>query len=380
MSNFQTEHTSLPSIQDVHIQPGQPILIRSSLNISEGSYERIIQSARTINLCTQKGARVTVIGHRSAGDMADISKALARYVPHTYIPYITEKEAQHAREQLENGEVLLLQNLRNDPRETCNDPYFAKELIHNATLFVYDGFDVSHREHASTSAIFSATPHICFGMCFVDEVRNLSTLFTKTHPSLAIVGGAKIQTKLPLLKKLLNEYDIVAVGGVLANTLLQAKGEGVGDSVTEEIAEDISGVLAHPSLMLPNRILVHTPTGEEYREQIHVTQGESIRDVFLDKTIASALHTRDTASTQFNQVMWNGPLGDSTNGYTKGSATLAQFLATQQGVIVGGGDVLTTIPEDVQKKYAFVSTGGGSMVHYLTHHTVPVLEAYAKAF
>ena len=372
---------TLPSIEEANIKKGDHILIRSSLNITKGSQERVAQSAKTIQYCKNKLARVTVIAHRGEGTMEEISDVLKHYVSHTYIPDIIGLDAQNARDNLKDGEVLLLENVRKDVREKQNDMQFAKELLHNASLFVYDGFEVGHRNHASTSAILSCAPQIYFGISFIEEVKHLKHLFTKKYPSLAILGGAKIETKIPLLRSVLKTYDIVAVGGVLANTLLKAKGVDIGDSLVEETSDNLVDIVKHPSLLLPKRACIKTPTKNEYREVIDLKKGESIRDVYIEKEIESALEMldMDTSSKKhknFRQVIWNGPLGDSSNGFKEGSEKLASFLSKQEGVVVGGGDVLSSIPDKTKKTYSFISTGGGSFLHYLTHQTLPVIEQY----
>ena len=359
----------------IKIQEGQRVLVRASLNAPDTpeDNERLRQSARTIRYCLERGARVTIIGHKGdAGDsLASIHTRLLRYVPHSFVRDVVGKEAMYARDRCRPGEAVLLENTRCDRREQQNDHGYARELLYNAEMVIFDAFPAAHRSHASTNALLTLAPTVCTGLRFDEEIQALKAVYEPPSTSLAVLGGAKLHTKIPLLKNLLTIYDYVAVSGILANTILRMRNVEIGTSVTEEVS-DISGideVTTHRNIILPETAVVQRSGGVRTTTTDDIKKDECIKDVYLAETVSNTVGTPIC-------VVWNGPLGDSTQGFTDGTVRFADYLTTLPNArkVVGGGDTLSCLNDEVRKQFTFVSTGGGAMLHYLTHHTLPVLE------
>ena len=233
---------TLPALHTMDIPYGHRVLLRSSLNvpIHNGAVTgvfRLREAARTVMFLRQRGARVTVIGHlgREGKTIAPVHKKLNEMMPIAFLPKLTGEEVYASRKRLQPGDALLLENTRSDPREEENDLLFAEELAAQADLFVFDDFAAAHRSHASTVGLIAQLPS-CVGIRFYEEMTGLLRITERlVPPALAIVGGAKCETKLPLLENLAKTYDTVFVAGVAANTILRQRGYDVGKSVTEDV-------------------------------------------------------------------------------------------------------------------------------------------------
>lgn len=271
---------------------------------------RIKCSLPTLAYLQSAGAKVIIATHLEPDDAS--VEILKKYVP-------------------EGAE--LLPNLRNDPREKANDLKFAEELASRADMFVNEAFSVSHREHASIVRVPKLLPSFV-GFQFEKEVEELSKAFHPEHPFLIILGGAKFETKLPLVSKFLNIADEIFIAGAMA----------------VKVPED-----------LVNNPKVSLPLGD-------------IAALDADDANVKMLETKIGQSTF---ILWNGPLGKYEAGYKKGTLVLARALAESgKQVVVGGADTLAVIKElDIYDKFAFVSTGGGAMLDFLATGTLPGIEA-----
>lgn len=356
------------------ITEGQSVLIRASLNAptEPEDDERLRQSARTIQYCLKKKARVTIIGHQGDGteSLSSIHTRLLRYVPHTFVHNIVGKEAVHARKKCKNGEAVLLENTRSDKREEQNDQTYASELLDTAEIVVFDAFSVAHRTHASTNTLLTQAPVVCIGLRFKEEIEALKTMLEPSTGALVVIGGAKLATKVPLLQSLLKTYSNVAVGGVLANTLFALRGFEVGISTVENM-EGVSGIedlINNNKIILPEQVVVSKKGEQRITTPDDIGRDESIQDVYIVETLSSVCGTPTS-------IVWNGPLGNSTQGFVGGSAEMGDYLASLPDTpcIVGGGDTLSCLEDDIKNQLSFISTGGGAMLHYLTHSTLPVL-------
>jgi 3-phosphoglycerate kinase len=221
---------------------------------------------------------------------------------------------------------------------------------------------VSHRDHASVSAITEFIPSYA-GYQFEEEIKHLSTAFNPEHPFLFILGGAKFETKLPLLEKFINSADKIFVGGALANNFFKEMGQDIGDSLVSPENYDLQRFLNTKKIILPIDSLI---------------KDKKIMDAST-KTVELLRQEIDKAK----YILWNGPLGAYESGYRASTLQLAEILAdaTSKGVktIVGGGDTLATIAElKLENGFTFVSTGGGAMLDYLAKGTLPGIEALER--
>jgi phosphoglycerate kinase len=273
---------------------------------------RIKATLPTIKYLEDAGAKVIIATHLEPGSAS--VEPLRKYVP-------------------EGAE--LLENLRANPGEKNNDDDLARFLAAKADIFVNEAFSASHREHASIVGIPKFLPSFA-GLRFIEEVRELSKAFNPSHPFLLILGGAKLNTKLPLVERFLNIADQIFIGGTLA----------------PEAADMPLG--KNPKVFLPHGDITALDVDEETIEDLKSKIGNS----------------------EF--VVWNGPLGKyEDEEYQRGTKELARILSESgKEVIVGGGDTLAAIQElDVYDKFSFVSTGGGAMLDFLATGTLPGIEA-----
>lgn len=351
--NFKT-------IRDCEGLRGKRVFLAIDLNmpIQDGKVVddyRIIRSKKTLDFLADSGARTLLVSHRT--DKNESLTPVYQYLKKSYsIAFAkTIEETKSALEKAEDGSLVLLENIRQFAGEEENDKVFAKKLTGLAEVYVNEAFSASHRTHASIVGVPRFLPHYA-GFLFEEEVLNLSKAFSPVHPFLFILGGAKTETKLPLLKKFFALADTVFVGGVLANDVFKARGEPVGSSSVSATAFP-SALLHHPKLRVPQDVM---------------RSGDRIVDAG-EKTVADIRASARAAKL----VVWNGPLGEYERGFTAGTEGVARALAESGAeTIVGGGDTLAAIARlGILKKFSFVSTGGGAMLEFLATGTLPGIEA-----
>ncbi len=359
---------------------GKHILVRAEFNEPMGGSVvrddfRLRKATTTISYLRENGARVIVcahIGHDNPTEtLAPISQKLKPVLPHTFVRDIIGPQAQMAVDSMIPGDVLLLENLRQHPGEVANDTTFAKSLARFADIYVNDAFSVSHREHASIVGVPQYLPSYA-GILMCDEFDNLSRALTPEHPAVVVVGGAKFETKEPLLKKLLEVYDHVFVGGAIANDLLKARGFPVGRS---RISTGVpsSFVMNHPRLMIPSDVTVERIDGQSRVVKVaDVRSDDKIVDIGPDSFAELA---RIIRSAKF--VLWNGPTGLYEDGYSEWTEAVAQAIAGSSAhTVVGGGDTIATIAAlGIDDKFTFLSTAGGALLEFLMKGTLPGIEA-----
>lgn len=365
------------SIEECTDLKGARVLLRASLNapivngiVSDGI--RINRALRTINFLIAKGARIVLASHMSdsAGSLFPVYEYLKEKVSLTFVNDIVGSIAQDAVGSLKDGEIVLLENLRRNAGDKTNDPAFAKSLASLADIFVNDDFPVSHRSHASVVGVAELLPAYA-GLQFLDEVAGLTPALTPNSPSLAMVGGAKLATKVALIETLLKKYDFVFVGGAIANDFFKAKGYEIGISLVSE-NDTAKVMLGNSKIILPEFVTVEGPNGRRDILASEVGKDEAILDIA--PTSIQALQSIINAS---RSILWNGPMGNFEKGFTAGTDALATAIAGSTAKsIVGGGDTLSSIQNlGLMDKFTFVSTAGGAMLDFLANGTLPGIEA-----
>lgn len=354
----------MKNIKDVSVLKGIKVLVRLDFNvpIQKGLIVddfRIRKSLPLIKYLIEKGAKLILISHIETKDNPTL-EPIAKYLNKLGIKCHFEKNYKKALNAKED--IILLENLREYEGEKKNDKKFAKELASLADIYVNEAFPVSHREHASVCAITEFLPSYA-GIQFAEEVRHLSSAFNPEHPFLFVLGGAKFETKLPLLQKFIGIADKIFVGGALANNFFKEQGKDIGDSMVSPENFDLDKLFNTGKILLPIDSL---------------KKGNAIMDAGM-KTVELLKTEIDKAK----YVLWNGPLGAYETGYRASTLELAQILAdaTENSVktIVGGGDTIATISElKLEDKFTFVSTGGGAMLDYLAKGTLPGIEALER--
>src|SRR3989338_6914834 len=233
---------TLPSITECTALQGKRVLLRLDLNVPLEGGEvrndyRLLRSLPTVNLLRNAGARVILLAHMGTGKTGDtlapVARRLNQEFPVTFLDRLMSPENARIIDAMQNGDVVLLENLRHNTGEEANDPEFARYLASFGDLYVNDAFSVSHRAHASIVGIPAHLPSYA-GLLLAEEVERLAVAFSPERPFLFILGGAKISTKMPLLKKFLETADHVFVGGTIANNFLKAAGHEIGRSVHDE--------------------------------------------------------------------------------------------------------------------------------------------------
>lgn len=362
---------------------GRTVLLRSGFNVPLDDANQVTDDLRirralaSIRFLKQAKARTVILGHIGRDPeetLLPVVKRLQRDIPEAHFiagsPIGTD--AKIAVKTMQDGDIIVLENVRSDVREGKGDMSYATELASLGTLYVGDAFPDSHRAHASITGIPSLIQH-CMGIALADEVRHLTSALTPHHPSLAIVAGAKFETKEPLIRTLIAKYSDVFVGGALANDLLKARGYAVGASVISDgtVPDDVRD---NPHVLAPLDVMV-VRAGSALPTALSEVQPE---DVIVDiGPLTIAMLKTKVSAAQF--VIWNGPLGWYEKGYTKGSRALAQCIAeTKTQSIIGGGDTVAAIetPEfNPEQVFTFVSAGGGAMLEFMLEGHLPGIDA-----
>jgi phosphoglycerate kinase len=312
------------------------------------------------------------LGRKPEDSLAPVYEALRELLPSAhFVPDLIGDGAKKAIEELADGDVLLLENVRSNPGETENDPAFADALAHLADFYVDDAFGATHRAHASIAGVPARIPGFA-GLLLDRELTELSSGLTPTQPSLFILGGAKFETKLPLLEATLPRYDTIFIGGALANDFLKAEGFVVGKSLVSEGTEKVAELLATGKIMLPVDVVVEGPDGVVTKRADHVGADDKIVDVGPETVTELGVKIAHAKT-----ILWNGPLGLYEGGYTESTKSVAQLVSDAPAhSLIGGGDTVACIRElNLADKFSFLSTGGGAMLDYLVDGTLPGVEA-----
>ncbi len=373
----------LPTIEDAGDIAGKYVLLRLDLNtpIDMGKVAdpyRIDQVIPTIDMLRLKKAKIIILAHTEAKDntsLLPIHDYLNGFVKTEFAKDLFSPATIKLVADMEEGDVLMLENLRLDPGEKANDPEFAKKLAAYGDLYVNDAFSVSHRKHASLVGVPKLLPSY-FGPHFIKEVENLSKAFTPSHPFLFILGGAKFDTKLPLIQKYLDKADHVVIAGALANNVYKTRGYETGTSLVSEGEFGIEEMLRNPKFIVPCDVTVKKSDGSLSLKNVNaIAPDEYVGDVGPE-TISRIEELVKGAAL----IVWNGPLGNYEEGFFDKTEQLAQIIADSKATtIVGGGDTLASIEKlGLMDKFTFVSTAGGAMLDFLVNETLPAIEALTK--
>ena len=381
---------------------GKRVLVRADLNVpvADGKVTdatRIERQAPTIRELAEKGAKVIVLSHfdRPKGKVVPsmslkvlvepLSKAVGRNV--AFADDCIGPKAEQAVAALKDGEVLLLENTRFHKGEEDNDPAMAKQLAALGDIFVNDAFSAAHRAHASTEGVARLLPNAA-GRSMQAELEHLQkALGNPERPLMAVVGGAKVSTKIALLENLVKRVETLVIGGAMANTFLAAEGLNIGKSLYEPDHLETARKVIHMAneagavILLPTDVVVakEFKQGAAHRT-VPVSQigaDEMALDVGPDsiKAFENRLLTTRT-------LVWNGPFGAfETAPFDKGTVAAAQKVAklTREGQLLsvaGGGDTVAALAHaGVEDDFTYVSTAGGAFLEWLEGKTLPGVEA-----
>ncbi|HKU64938.1 MAG TPA: phosphoglycerate kinase [Rhizomicrobium sp.] len=389
------------TLDDLNVK-AKRVLVRADLNVpvSGGKVTdatRIARQAPTIRELAEAGARVIVLSHfdRPKGKVVPsmslkilqtpLSEAVGRQI--AFAEDCIGPGAQAAAAALKDGDVLLLENTRFHKGEEDNDPAMAKQLAALGDIFVNDAFSAAHRAHASTEGVARLLPNAA-GRSMQAELTHLQkALGNPERPLLAVVGGAKVSTKIALLENLVTRVETLVIGGAMANTFLAAQGIGVGKSLYEPDHLETARKVIHMAnesgavILLPSDLVVakEFKAGATHRTAAagDIGPDEMALDVGPDsiKAFENRLLTTRT-------LVWNGPFGAfETPPFDRGTVAAAQIVAaaTRAGSLLsvaGGGDTVAALAHaGVEQDFTYVSTAGGAFLEWLEGKTLPGVEA-----
>ena len=399
MSTFKT-------LDDLNLQ-GCKVLVRSDLNvpIHNGKIldnSRILRSLPTLNTLIEKGARVIVISHfgRPKGQVVPemslkpIAKALENVLGRNVIfgDDCIGTTAQKAIDKASSSDVVLLENLRFHSGEESNEDFFADQLAALADIYINDAFSCAHRAHASTDALARRLPAAA-GVLMRAELDALTTsLESPAHPVAAIVGGAKISTKMAVLGHLIKRVDQLIIGGGMANTFLFASGIDIGQSLCEKnMAHQATKILEKAKaenceVVLPFDVIVASEFTEGASTETVLIEAVPGDCMILDIGPASISDLKRRL-LDCKTVVWNGPLGAfELAPFDLGTNALAQEAArlTEAGKLLsvaGGGDTISALKNaDCIDSFSYVSTAGGAFLEWLEGRTLPGVAALRAAY
>ena len=357
----------ITSIRDAEVA-GKRVLLRADLNVplkngAVADDTRLRAALPTLEYLHERSAKtITLLAHlgRPGGKVVEnlrLAPIEAKMRELTAVPFV------------------MHENLRFSPGEEADDAAFAKQLADGGDLFVNDAFADAHRAHASIVTLPTLLPSYA-GLLMEKEIKHLSEALHPPQGALAVIGGAKFETKIPLLKKLVALYGKILLGGALANDFLKVRGSPVADSLVSSapVPEELAG---EERIKLPLDVALfnkETKTGRTSPVN-DIRLGEASMDI---GTSTAAKWSGEIAHAPF--VLWNGPLGVYEDGYVEGTDTIAKAIAEGAvRAVIGGGDTDAALKKfTFDTNRVFISTGGGAMLQFLTDGTLPGIEALKR--
>jgi phosphoglycerate kinase len=377
---------------------GKRVLVRVDINVPMENGEvtdmtRISRIADTVYDIQDAGGTVILMAHcgRPKGKVVEDMSLIhvAPFVADELGVPITfaDSDYRDAVKELKNDEVLLLENLRFNPGEEANDMAFAKRLATLCDVYVNDAFSAAHRAHASTHAIATLRPS-CAGRLMAQELSALeAALGTPKRPVVAVVGGAKVSTKLDLLGNLVGKVDHLVIGGGMANTFLAAQGINVGNSLCEhDLADTARDILAKAEtagceIILPRDIVVAREFKAGAEDETLAPDACPADAMILDSGPATVSYIEDVLANA-KTLIWNGPLGAfeiapfdaATNAAAKAAAKLTK--AGKLTSVAGGGDTVAALNQaGAADQFTYISTAGGAFLEWMEGKELPGVAA-----
>jgi phosphoglycerate kinase len=386
-------------IDEVDIR-GKTIFIRVDFNVPLDRNRNITDDTRiravlpTLNFALEEEAKVIVASHlgRPKGkpseefNMVPVARRLA-YRLHRKVklaPDVIGPEVDRLKVEMEPGDVLLLENLRFNPGEEANDQEFAKELMKGVDVYVNDAFAVGHRAHASVDAVTHFAPICVAGFLMRDEVIYFHrALEDPARPLAALIGGAKVSSKLGALVNLLKNVDKLIIGGAMANTFLKAKGYDVGQSLVDDkllkTAENLMTEARKKGVKFYLPVDVVVADRLDRRAQTKITPVQEVPPEWIIADIGPATVTLFSEALQNAQtIIWNGPMGAfELDPFSRGTMAMVHKVADLYALtIVGGGDTDVALHKAGEfQKFSYVSTGGGAFIELLEGKKLPGIKA-----
>jgi phosphoglycerate kinase len=379
----------IKSIKDCKNLKGKKVFLRNDFNvpIRDGKVMdeyKIVKQLPTINYLVKNKCKLIICTHLSDSQKSaeivckHLSKILAKKVE--FAPKYDFFAIGTAISRMEEGDILMLENVRFHEGEKKNSTVFAKHLAKLADVYVNDAFAVSHRAHASVSAIKSYIPSYA-GLLLANEVKHLDKVLHPKEPLVVIVGGVKLDTKIPLIKSFEKKAFRILVGGALANNFLAAHGWEIGKSIADEESIKFAKKLKSKNILLPLDVVVSTSEhGKAVVKKINeVNKNDHIFDIG-PKTV----EFYSTFIKRANTIIWNGPMGFfEIKSFQFGTKSIARLVASRSSGrafgAVGGGETVEALKKTKMFNHIdWVSTGGGAMLSFLGGEKMPGLAKIIK--
>jgi 3-phosphoglycerate kinase len=380
----------LKTIRQIKSLKNKRVLLRLDLNIPLGKRGirpedtwRLQKAIPTINYLVNKGAKVIIVAHLGRPEGKKVKKLSLKPIA-DYLARLTGRSIElwtkditsypAASQELLSRQVVMLENIRFQPREKKNCKRLAKSLSKLADIYVNDAFGNMHRSDTSMLAITEFLPSYA-GLLVAEEVKHLSKVLQTKKGLVVMFGGAKVTTKIKLIRKFLRRADAVLLGGMLANTLLVARGYDLGHSLVKSEELNLAKKLKHRKLFLPQDVVIASALKAKKSSAVLIDQVPA-KMMALDigpKTVGEYYKIIKSAKL----IIWNGPLGYFENEHIiKNSLSLAKKIVKSPAkVIIGGGETVAMISRaGLRDKFDFVSTGGGAMLTFLEGEKMPALE------
>ena len=386
------------TIRDIDVA-GKRVLVRVDYNVPMNTELKIVDDTRivetlpTINYLLDHGARVIICSHlgRPNGQvntkmslrpvLARLSKLLDK--PVSFAEDIKDKSTKELVNKMNDGDIMMLENIRFYPEEEKNNEAFAKKLASLADIFVLEAFGTAHRKHASTYGVGKLIPAVC-GFLVEKELKIFHNVLNKPErPFVAILGGAKVADKLPVVENLIDKVDTILIGGGMAYTFIKSIGGNVGMSIIDNTKLELAKELLDKAKEKGVKIVlpVDNVGAKDFSEE---AETKNFSSGFFDdnyqgmdigpKTIKTFKKYIKKAKT----IIWNGPVGVyEYETFKKGTNKIAKYVAKSKATsIIGGGDSIAAVQAlGVAKKVTHLSTGGGASLMLLQGKTLPCVES-----
>jgi phosphoglycerate kinase len=373
-------------LKDISLS-NKSVLLRLDLNapIQNGvvtNNERLLRSLPTISYLLEKGASLKIMSHLGRPEENDLFQEAFSLKPVVVeleklldrsIPLHSLKEI----ESMDNiSDLVMIENTRFNIGEKNNDSTLSKRFSDLADLFVMDAFATSHRAHASTTGVISFSDVACAGFLLDEELSALLKVKEDKNKSIAILGGAKISTKLGLIDSLSQSMDAVVLGGGIANTCLAAKGFNIGKSLVEpSMLKEAEQLLKNPKVIIPEIVVVSQSPDQPGREIAADKIGEN--EAIFDISPQYILQL-ESIINEAGTILWNGPIGFfEKENFDKGTIQLAKMIVASKAYsVAGGGDTISAAEKaGVLDKLDYVSTAGGAFLEFIEGRKLPAIEA-----
>ena len=404
-SALSDKHKQMKTINDFNFE-NKKALIRVDFNVPLNENLQVTDTTRieaakpTVLKVLEDGGSAILMSHlgrpKGVEDQFSLSH-IVKYVSEIigvqvkFVNNCIGDDAEKAVAELQNGEVLLLENLRFHPEEKSGDKDFAEKLSKLGDVYINDAFGTAHRAHASTTIIAQFFPeNKCFGLLLAKEIESLNAVLSNSQkPVTAIIGGAKVSSKIDVIKNIMDKVDNIIIGGGMAYTFIKVKGGNIGDSICEDDKLDVAQDILN--LAKQKNVRIHLPIDVIAADSFSPDAKTQICDIYNIPDDWQGLDAGPKTNIGFSfiiaeskTILWNGPIGVfEMEKFAKGTIEIGNAIAdaTADGAfsLVGGGDSVAAVKQfGFANKVSYVSTGGGAMLEMLEGKTLPGIEAILK--